>query len=309
MIELSVHLITYNNEKYIDETIQSILKQQVDFTYEIVVGDDCSKDATFDIINKYHLKHPNLFKIKKNDSQLGILKNFKATLDRCQGKYVFDIAGDDLLKKEDTLQKLVNVLSRNPNLGFVDSGFDKIFAEKKPTILFANKKLINLNKQQYKKEVLLSSIIPIGVCFNKEHLYKHVDFESYINKGITIDDYPILVDLVMNTDFARINESLHIYRVHDDSYSHKRTFESHSFILKQAKDLFEYFTGKYSFSNELIEKYNKKYLKRLLYFAGFFEKKELGKQIFEKLKNKSIRDYTHYYASQYPLFRKLISIL
>ena len=96
MVLLSVHLITFNNEKYIEETLQSIIKQKVDFNYEIVVGDDCSTDGTLEIINNYAAKYPNLFKVLKNEKQLGILENFKSTLDRCDGIYIFDIAGDDM---------------------------------------------------------------------------------------------------------------------------------------------------------------------------------------------------------------------
>ena len=65
---------------------------------------------------------------------------------------------------------------------------------------------------------------------NKKHLYEFVDFDTYLNMNITIDDYPILVDLVMNTSFTTINESLHIYRVHNQSYSHTKSFENHYFL-------------------------------------------------------------------------------
>ena len=65
MTELSIHLMTYNNEEFIEDTLKSILKQQCDFDYEIVVGDDASTDNTLKIINTYSAKHPNLFKIKK----------------------------------------------------------------------------------------------------------------------------------------------------------------------------------------------------------------------------------------------------
>src|SRR5690606_20748885 len=136
MVELSVHLITYNNEKHIEETLQSILKQKVDFNYEIVVGDDCSTDDTLNIINKYQLAHPNLFNIKKNDKQLGILGNFKATLDRCNGLYIFDIAGDDLLTHEHALQKMVDILKEKNNLGFVDSGVALLDEKKNRVKLF-----------------------------------------------------------------------------------------------------------------------------------------------------------------------------
>ncbi len=73
MVELSVHLITFNNEGHIEETLQSILKQKTTFSYEIVVGDDCSTDNTLNIIDKYAKKKPELFKVKKNERSLGII--------------------------------------------------------------------------------------------------------------------------------------------------------------------------------------------------------------------------------------------
>lgn len=309
MTLLSIHLITYNNEQHIEETIQSILKQKVDFDYEIVVGDDCSTDNTLQIINKHRGKHPELFKIKKNKTQLGILKNFKATLDRCQGEFVFDIAGDDMLKTNDALQSMVDVLKSDSNLGFVDSGYDKLYEESTKKIAFCNKNLIGSSKELYKRKLQLGLVAPVGICFRKTYLHQFVDFDTYLNQNITIEDYPILIDLAMNTDFVLINKSLHIYRVHNDSYSHKKTFENHLFLKKQMKKLFEYFSEKYSFDSSVINTFNTNYYKELLFLSGYFEKKEFGKDVFNKLKSKNIKDYIHYWASQSKMFRKLISII
>ena len=309
MISLSVHLITFNNEKYIEETIESILKQKVNFNYEIVVGDDCSTDRTLSLIETYKNEHPKLFKVFKNESQLGILRNFKSTLDKCSGDFVFPLAGDDWLKQENTLQKMVDAISKDASLGFVDSGFDKYYEHSNKTIPFANKKSIEFNKLDYKNAIVLGEITPIGICFNRALLLKYVNFKTYINKNITIDDYPILVDLVMHTDFERINESLIIYRIYDDSFSHEKDFEKQYFLANQMKNLFDYFSKKYGFDNNITASYNKTHLKQLLFYAGFFEKKELGKEVFSKIKSKSVKDYIHYWASQNKFFRKLVSLV
>jgi glycosyltransferase involved in cell wall biosynthesis len=55
-ILVSVVCLTYNHEKYIEKAIKSMLNQETDFKYEIIVHDDCSQDATltnisFSIIN------------------------------------------------------------------------------------------------------------------------------------------------------------------------------------------------------------------------------------------------------------------
>lgn len=308
MVDLSVHLITFNNEKHIEDTLQSILKQKVDFSYEIVVGDDCSKDNTLEIINQYKAIHPHLFNVKKNTTQLGILANFKATLDRCKGQYVFDIAGDDLLKHEGALQKMVDVLRNDSSLGFIDSGYDKFYEKNNSIKKFSNKKILKAPKEAYKEQLLLGLLTPIGICFNRKYLYKFVDFDAYLNMKLTIEDYPILVDLAMNTNFTTIKESLHIYRVHDDSFSHKKSFENHFFLKNQMRDLFDYFSNKYHFSKSIIEKYFTNHYKELLFLAGYFQKKEIGKEMYTKIKYKSFKDYIHFYASQYIVFRRLISI-
>lgn len=309
MTLLSVHLITYNNEQHIEDTLKSILKQIVDFNYEIVVGDDCSTDNTLKIINKYATLHPNLFKIHKNAKQQGILKNFKATLDRCHGTFIFDIAGDDMLKSDYALQKMVNVLNNDTSLGFVDSGFDSYYDNTKKTIFFKNKSILNSSKESYKEALLLGKIAPIGHCYRREYVIKYVDFNSYLEMNITIEDYPILVDMVMNTDFERINEALVIYRIHGKSFSHEKVFEKQYFLANQMKSLFEYFSEKYNFDKNIIESYNKTHFNQLLFFAGYFQNKTLGKEIFSKIKSKSLKDYIHYWASQNKVFRKLVSII
>ncbi len=308
MILLSVHLLTFNSEKYIEETLISILKQKVDFDYEIVIGDDCSTDKTLEIVNRYALKHPDLFKVKQNKVQLGILKNFKTTLDRCLGKYVFDIAGDDLLKSDTSLQKMVNVFNDNPELGFIDCGIDRLNDKNGKTEALLNKELLHAPDKDYVKAALLGSIVPIGICYNRELLYKYVDFKTYMDMKITIEDYPIIVNMIMHTKFLRIHESLVIYRVHDSSYSHKKTFERHFFLNNQMRLLFKYFSNKYEFSKDIIEAFYINSNRELLFFAGYFEKKELGKDMFRKLKSTRVKDLVHYWASQSKMFRKLVSI-
>lgn len=308
MIELSVALITYNSENYVKETLESILKQKCTFNYEIVVGDDCSTDNTFEIIQSYKHKYPEIFNIQKNNIQLGILGNFKSTIDRCVGKFVFNFDGDDIVKSENAFQKLIDVFNKKPDLGFVDSGYDKYFVSQNVTKPYVNKNTIRATKNEYRDFVFLGRIIPIGTCFNRALLNKYVDFETYINKKITIEDYPTLVDITANCDFERIDESLFTYRIHDKSYSYNDGFERYFFLRKQMLNLFNYFKIKYNFNENICNIYEQRHYRTLLHLAGSHQKKDLGKEMFSKIKTKNIYDVIHYLASQYKLVRSLARI-
>ena len=51
-IKLSVIFITYNHEKYVEKALRSVLSQETDFDFEVVIGEDCSTDDTRSIIER-----------------------------------------------------------------------------------------------------------------------------------------------------------------------------------------------------------------------------------------------------------------
>lgn len=57
---VSVCIITYNQEKYIAQAIESVLAQQCNFKYELIIGEDCSKDRTREIVRQYAEKYPDI---------------------------------------------------------------------------------------------------------------------------------------------------------------------------------------------------------------------------------------------------------
>ncbi len=56
MIKVSVCVMTYNQEKYIGQCLESLVTQETDFDFEIIVGDDFSTDGTRDVIQEYTKK-------------------------------------------------------------------------------------------------------------------------------------------------------------------------------------------------------------------------------------------------------------
>lgn len=93
--KVSVIVCTYNQDGTIARTLDSILAQQVDFPYEIILADDCSVDSTPQICSQYASRHPHIIRLFLNQKNKGIADNYFDCVEACRGEYIADLAGDD----------------------------------------------------------------------------------------------------------------------------------------------------------------------------------------------------------------------
>jgi glycosyltransferase involved in cell wall biosynthesis len=96
-VKLSVCVITYNHGKYIAECLQSIVDQQTDFDFEVIVSDDCSTDGTQAIVREFAETFPSRIKAVLRPARLGGTKNYLLTHGLARGEYVAHMDGDDLM--------------------------------------------------------------------------------------------------------------------------------------------------------------------------------------------------------------------
>lgn len=112
---VSVGMLAYNHEKYIAKALDSILMQEVNFDYEIVIADDCSTDRTREIILKYQAKYPDIIRPIFNEVNLGGQSNANVIRTACIGKYRATLEGDDYWVTTTKLQRQVDFLEQNPD--------------------------------------------------------------------------------------------------------------------------------------------------------------------------------------------------
>lgn len=93
--KLSVCVVTYNQEGYIAECINSLVEQKTSFDFEIIIGDDCSTDKTAEIVRAFADKYPNIIKLIVRNKNVGAAQNFIDVHESAIGEYVAHIDGDD----------------------------------------------------------------------------------------------------------------------------------------------------------------------------------------------------------------------
>lgn len=114
-MKLSVFVVTYNQEQYIRQCLDSIVMQQVDFDYEVIIGEDCSTDNTPAICDEYAKKYP-FIKVYHHPKNLGLVKNWEFVLNHCTGDYVAMLEGDDYWTNPNKLQTQVDYLEKHKDI-------------------------------------------------------------------------------------------------------------------------------------------------------------------------------------------------
>ena len=206
---VSVIIPAYNHQNFIKQCIESVINQ----TYrnlEIIIQDDCSTDNTLKEIKKIKDKRVKVVSSKKNQ---GIVDTLNDLTKLCHGDYVAVIGSDDIWYPN-KIERQVNILKNNPNLGCVFTEADII--DEKGVLYddeFSNALFLNNNMTWGQRIKLFfergnylchsSSLIPINVIkeigeYNKTYRQLH--------------DYDYWTRIILKYDIYIINEKLVGYR-------------------------------------------------------------------------------------------------
>lgn len=218
---VSVTMITYNHEEYIIEAMESVLMQEVNFDFELIVVNDKSPDNT-DVIVKNFLKvHPksSIVKYIKHRENIGMIPNFIFALEQCQGKYTAICEGDDYWTDPHKLQKQVDLLEKNAIYAGCGSNviikYENNSKSQEKFRNFKRDKVFNVNKFLSHRPFHTASFI-----FRTKAL-KTASFPTDITSG----DRLLFIIIALTGPVYYINEVMCCYRKNDSGVSSRVTTE------------------------------------------------------------------------------------
>jgi glycosyltransferase involved in cell wall biosynthesis len=118
-MKVSVCIITYNHEAYIEACLEGAVSQVLNCDYEIVIGEDLSSDGTLAICKKYAAAYPQLIKLISGPVNVGMTNNGLRTFGACTGDYLAICEGDDYWTDPHKLQRQVDFLEAHPDYSMV----------------------------------------------------------------------------------------------------------------------------------------------------------------------------------------------
>ncbi|WP_316802141.1 glycosyltransferase family 2 protein [Pedobacter nototheniae] len=112
---ISVVMITYGHENYIEEAIKGVFNQQTNFDVELIIANDCSPDNTDAIITEIIKEAPANIKVNyiSHRVNIGMMSNSMDAFSLARGKYIAFCEGDDYWTNSLKLQKQIDFLEKN----------------------------------------------------------------------------------------------------------------------------------------------------------------------------------------------------
>lgn len=203
MPKISIVLPTYNGEKYIGQSINSVL-QQTFKDWELIIVDDCSTDATCEIINQY-AKNDCRIKVIHNRENQKLPRSLNIGFDIARGEYL-TWTSDDNLYLPNALETMYSYLAENQNLYMVCADMQNIDQDGN---------IINISVMSPNSSIFIGNYV--GACF----MYKRCILDTigkYDSQMIYVEDYDYWLRISMRYgEIARIHDVLYKYRRHNES--------------------------------------------------------------------------------------------
>lgn len=217
---VSVVMITYGHEKFIEKAINGILMQECCFGIELIIANDCSPDNTDNVIQNIVKKHPrgNWIKYVRHEKNIGMMPNFVYALKEAKSKYIALCEGDDYWCDSLKLQKQIDFLEVNSDFVMATHRVDELCDGK---ILSAdwrwNKESVDYTLVDYLYQLFFhtSSVV-----------YRNIDLPNYINNPkILQGDIAVFTYVLSKGKMHYFEDIMSVYRKHiggvSNSLQHK----------------------------------------------------------------------------------------
>lgn len=274
MSKITILIPAYNAEKYISQTIDSILNQTFR-DFEVLIIDDGSTDNTEKIIKSYQ---DSRIIYDKNPKNLKITKTLNRGLAKINSEYIVRMDADDIMEKN-KLEKQIQFMDSNPEIAISGTRITKFYEDD-------TQRKINIPKnfEEVKTHLLFDSPLMHPTVIMRNNVIMHENYR-YQERYIGLEDYGLWFEISKKYKLSNINESLLYYRVSESSITQTLS-----------KDLEKYNESYYILIKEMFDELNitysnidiRNWRKFILGTLNLLDKAELDSliNITKQLKNK-----------------------
>ncbi len=208
--KVSVAMVTYRHGPFLAQAIESVLSQQTNFPFELVIGEDCSPDNTREVALEYAARYPDKIRLELPEKNIGLTRNLSRTIGACRGKYVAWLEGDDYWTSPHKLQTQADYLDQNPDIAWCFTRAEVVNAEGTP--IPTNSPLKEVKPKYTLDEYLRLTFHPRACTV----MFRHRLFPAFPDwfYELPTGDMPLHVLNCQHGEIGFIDASMSAYRIH-----------------------------------------------------------------------------------------------
>ncbi|WP_341201690.1 glycosyltransferase [Planomicrobium okeanokoites] len=234
--KVSVAIVSYNQKKYLEECLISILNQNYP-NLEIIIADDGSTDGTIEMLEKYTQVDGIKIKVLPSKNNKGITTNSNKAFQNCTGDYICWMGGDDLMLPN-KIKKQVNFMEKNKEISLCYHDLDVFNSSDNSTI----RKFNSGSKGHFPfvgaGNLLIQYGTFLGACSVMTRS-RHCPKSGFNNNIKVASDWLFWIETAMNGKIGYIDEVLGRYRRHDNNVTLKtKDFKEHHITLDIVTSLY-----------------------------------------------------------------------
>ena len=271
---VTVVVRAFNVEPWIRIALDSILAQQTDYSYEIIIGEDCSSDRTLSIAKEYALKYENII-VVTNEHNRGPVGKWIDCVRRGSGKYIMICDADDWWHNPNKIQMQVDLMEAHPECVICHSDYDNFSDKSLKTMHNCNKRKGVTESEGSIQKLLYggkSKIVNVTSCYRRSVFEEHVPLDEYEKLGLLGDDYPTWVILSAYGEVRYLPISTATYRTGNVSMTREPHYEKvhnrYETEKRQARWLLSMFPHLGTYTED-DEQYYNKYCSHQLLLAAY----------------------------------------
>ena len=270
---LEVFVVTYNHERFIAKTLDSILSQQTTFQFVIKVEDDCSADGTIEIVRSYSEKHPDRIEIHVAETNEGPFERARHAFANCTSKYATWLDGDDHWLHAEKLQRQVDLLETDDQLAGcfhdarIESAIDKHSDEERTVNQSQTEYRCYSQSNNYHAEFHPWNLLHRNIIPTASLVFRMKDMRGFFANRKTVMlslSWAIQLELIKGSYFRYLNEVWSVYNDNPEGISKKEDLSK--FKLSNALILTNLLNDPYysALKKDIYECMAKEYLQILL---------------------------------------------
>ena len=306
---VSVKMITYNHELYIAQAIEGVVKQETEYPFELIIGEDFSTDGTMEIVLEYQKKYPHIIRVITSDKNVGMKRNGYRTTKACRGKYIAFCEGDDYWHRSDKLQKQVDYMESHPECGALLADCDVYHdASNKITRSFNYNNGFQLHTNlTIEQLIVIEGEVAKWTCtvMARRNLCEQViESDPYLhqNENFLMGDTQLWAELSLISTVSYIPETLATYRVLDESVSKSKDPTRLYRFWKSVAEMQLYLYDKHKLSENIRKNAESLWYDRTLRQALHERNADLALKVRKKKQMFTWKEWLQYYGAKHLVF-------